>query len=378
MKKECYIFDFALERALKQISDYSMKLSTNEDSPERKVADFINFLPVLAFDGAGMERISAQDVLDITYSGTSATLLAKRWQTALLVHVDNDTLKKLKENPQAMEALRNIEGFRRLYEDIETIINKSEKIKKGKEKDKKLSEKEKRVLTEEEKEMKSLRKEIQENLLKLAARIPAFMYLTDYREQCIKDVITQIEPDLFKKVTGLNVNDFEVLCSIGLFDPEKMNQGIFGFRRYENSSLNYTGIDKHANEDIGGWDTVLTRQEYNDLYAKQQSSMTDFVDLMVTQPSEKITDKKAEKVTVKMPTPTTGDMKDMTRAEISDWEKALEQIQSGTTVFHKSFGKGTVMSFKQGMKKIQIQFSVGTKVFIFPDAFIKGFLKVED
>ena len=106
--------------------------------------------------------------------------------------------------------------------------------------------------------MKSLRKQIQENLLKLAARIPAFMYLTDYREQCIKDVITQIEPELFKKVTGLNVKDFDALCSIGLFDPEKMNQGIFGFRRYENSSLSYTGIDKHEGEKVGGWDTVLT------------------------------------------------------------------------------------------------------------------------
>ncbi len=87
-------------------------------------------------------------------------------------------------------------------------------------------------------------------MLKLAARIPAFMYLTDYREQTIKDVITQIEPELFKKVTGLSVKDFDVLCSIGLFDPEKMNQGIFGFRKYENSSLNYTGIDKHEGEAV--------------------------------------------------------------------------------------------------------------------------------
>lgn len=78
MKEECYIFDFALERALKQISDYSMKLSVSDSSPEKKVADFISFLPVLAYDGAAMNQISAQDVLDITYAGTTATLLAKR------------------------------------------------------------------------------------------------------------------------------------------------------------------------------------------------------------------------------------------------------------------------------------------------------------
>ena len=119
---------------------------------------------------------------------------------------------------------------------------------------------------------------MQENLLKLAAHIPVFMYLTDYREQTIKDVITQIEPELFKKVTGLSVKDFDILCSIGLFDPEKMNQGIFGFRKYESSSLNYTGIDKHEGEAVGGWDTVLRREEYEMLYSKQQATVTDLTD----------------------------------------------------------------------------------------------------
>ena len=119
---------------------------------------------------------------------------------------------------------------------------------------------EKKELTEDEKKAKSLRKQVQENLLKLAARIPAFMYLTDFREQTIKDVITQIEPELFQKVTGLTVKDFDVLCSIGLFDSEKMNQGIFGFRKYENSSLSYTGIDKHEGEAVGGWDTVIPKK----------------------------------------------------------------------------------------------------------------------
>ena len=378
MKKECYIFDFALERALKQISDYSMKLSVSENSPEKKVSDFISFLPVLAFDGAAMNQISAQDVLDITFSGTSATLLAKRWQTALLVHVDNDTLKKLQANPEAMEALRNIEGFRRLNEDIQTIINKSEKIKKLKSKDKKPSEKEKKTLTEEEKKMKSLRKEIQENLLKLAARIPAFMYLTDYREQCIKDVITQIEPELFKKVTGLNVSDFDTLCSIGLFDPEKMNQGIFGFRRYENSSLSYTGIDMHEGEDIGGWDTVLTKQEYDELYSKQQATMTDFVDLIVTNTTGKGEENSPEKLSVKVPIKKTENNTGMSQDEITEWEITLEKVKPGVSVSHSSFGIGTVLALKDNMKRIEVQFKSGKKIFLFPDAFIKGFLSLNN
>ena len=273
MKKECYLFDFSLERSLRQVAEYSMKLSQRDSTPEKKVSDFINFLPVLAFDGSSMNKISAQDVLDITYSGTSATLLAKRWQTALLVHVDNDTLKRLQKSPSVLEALMNIEGFRSLGKEIATIINKSENIKKAKKSNDPLSPKEITKLTEEEKEIRALRKQVQENLLKLAARIPAFMYLTDYREQCIKDVITHVEPELFTKVTGLSVNDFDMLCSIGLFDSDKMNQGIFGFRKYENSSLTYTGIDKHVGEDVGGWDTVLTRTEYQKLYDNQKITM---------------------------------------------------------------------------------------------------------
>ena len=49
----------------------------------------------------------------------------------------------------------------------------------------------------DEKEFKSKRKEIQEKLIKFATRIPVFMYLTDYREYSLEDVITQLEPKLF-------------------------------------------------------------------------------------------------------------------------------------------------------------------------------------
>ena len=92
MKRECYVFDFALDRALRQVSDYSCRLNIDEGDPEKKVADFISFLPVLAYDGSAMKAINAQDVLDIAMAGTSATLLARRWESALLVNVDNDTL----------------------------------------------------------------------------------------------------------------------------------------------------------------------------------------------------------------------------------------------------------------------------------------------
>lgn len=374
IKRECYIFDFALERALHQISDYSCRLKVDDTSPEQKVSEFIAFLPVLAFDGASMNRIDAQDILDITYAGTSATLLAKRWQTALLVHVDNDTLKKLQKNPEALDALMRIEGFRSLNTEIQTIINRSEKIKKlKKEKGDELTPAEKKELTEDEKKAKSLRKQVQENLLKLAARIPAFMYLTDYREQTIKDVITQIEPELFRKVTGLTVHDFNSLCSIGLFDSEKMNQGIFGFRKYENASLSYAGIDMHEGESIGGWDTVLRREEYEALYGKQQATMSDSVYIPAPAKHNENDDEVSMKAEIAATAVDAEDNDDDEKA----WEEILEKVAVGVVVTHKKFGDGTITWIGNDKKYLRVKFAVGEKQFIFPDAFLMNFLELK-
>lgn len=401
MKRECYVFDFALDRALRQISDYSCRLNVNEDNPEKKVAEFINFLPVLAYDGSTMKQINAQDVLDIAMAGTSATLLARRWESALLVNVDNDTLKRLMGNPEAMGALMKIEGFRSLNQDIETIINKSEHVKDAKKKgDKKLSEKEKKELTQEEKEFKSLRKQIQEKLIKFATRVPVFMYLTDYRERTLKDVITQLEPGLFKKVTGLGVKDFELLCSLGVFNASLMNDAIFKFKRYEDSSLSYTGIDKHEGMDIGGWDTVVKREEYEQLFYNQQATMeapkrserSEFIlpveeEVLKPAPAKK-REKKAKNAAAKpvvkkvetptpakpviRPAPQPKPVTPQPKAEAPkpDYEKAAV----GMTVTHKKFGKGRIVKIDSKGSTMVVAFEMGEKMLGFPSAFKMGVL----
>ncbi|MCT7507407.1 DEAD/DEAH box helicase family protein [Aliarcobacter cryaerophilus] len=267
LKQECYVFDFAPERALRQIAEYSTRLDINESNPEKQVAQFIEFLPVLAYDGSSMKQIDAAGILDIAMSGTTATLLARRWESALLVNVDNNTLAKIIKNENAMNALMNIEGFRSLNKDIETIINKSEAAKKKKKEanEKELTAKEKKELSDEEKEYKSLRKKIQEKLIKFATRIPVFMYLTDHRERSLKDIIVELEPALFKKVTGLNIKDFEILVSLGVFNGSLMNDAIYKFKRYEDSSLEYSGISKNQNEKIGLWDTLINKDDMKNL-----------------------------------------------------------------------------------------------------------------
>ena len=406
MKHECYVFDFALDRALKQISDYSCRLNVDESNPEKKVAEFINFLPVLAYDGSSMKQINAQDILDIAMAGTSATLLAKRWESALLVNVDNETLARLMANKEAMEALMRIEGFRSLNADIETIINKSEAVKKAKKDGTgELTPKEKKELTDDEKEYKSMRKQIQEKLIKFATRIPIFMYLTDYRERSLKDVITQLEPGLFKKVTGLDVKDFELLVSLNVFNGSLMNDAIFKFKRYEDSSLSYTGIDKHAGEDIGGWDTVVKRSEYEALFYNQQYTMEAAADYVVDMPDEPVTAVSDEEDEEEVPviakaresvtypkrarkTPVTPPVPDFVTASFGikspiapepakkDVKPTVDTsgVAIGVTVQHKAFGAGKVIELSGGL--ITVAFEQGQKRFEFPSAFENGFLKV--
>jgi hypothetical protein len=261
LKPVCFVFDFAPTRALRQLSEYGIGLSPNESNPENAVRDLVAFLPVLAFDGANMTQIDAGGILDIAMAGTSATLLARKWESALLVNVDNGTLRRILDNPEAMAAVERIEGWRALGDNIvETIINKSEKVKalKTKAKDGELSDKEKKELSFEEKEYKSKRKLVQEKLIKFATRIPVFMYLTDFRENTLQDVITKLEPDLFLTVTGLTVQDFHLLVQLKVFNTEQMNQAVFAFRRYEDASLCYTGIESHVGlSHYGLYDTVV-------------------------------------------------------------------------------------------------------------------------
>ncbi|HRX87840.1 MAG TPA: GIY-YIG nuclease family protein [Steroidobacteraceae bacterium] len=264
LKPVCFVFDFAPTRALRQLSEYGIGLSPNEPNPENAVKDLVSFLPVLAYDGANMTQIDAGGILDIAMAGTSATLLARKWESALLVNVDNETLRRILDNEEAMAAVERIEGWRNLGDNIiETIINKSEKIKdlKKKEKDGKLTDKQKKELTAEEREYKSKRKLVQEKLIKFATRIPAFMYLTDFRENTLQDVITKLEPDLFLAVTGLTVKDFHLLVRLKVFNTEQMNQAVFAFRRYEDASLRYTGIESHEGlTHYGLYDTVVARE----------------------------------------------------------------------------------------------------------------------
>ena len=359
LKPLCYVFDFAPNRALRQVAEYSCRLSVNEQNPEQKVAEFIHFLPILAYDGSSMKQIDAAGILDMAMSGTTATLLARRWESALLVNVDNATLGRLLASPEAMQALMNIEAFRGLNSDIETIINKSEAVKKTKkERGEDLTPKEKKELTAEEKEYKAKRKAIQEKLIKFATRIPVFMYLTDFREYTLNDVIHQLEPELFRKVTGLTLQDFDLLVSLGIFNRELMNDAVYKFKRYEDSSLIYTGINTHEGENVGGFDTVISEQTY-----KNQIQVADLSPAPVFAPASADT---ADSDT----TASEGIASETDKAKQAAADAPWLSLAANDKVIHKTFGEGTIVSIDD--KYIKIRFGNQEKKFYFPASFEQG------
>ena len=383
IKKECYVFDFSLDRALKQISDYATKLDIKETNPEKKVDDFIKFLPVLAYQDGKMQEIDAGQILDIAMSGTTATLLARRWESAILVNVDNATLQRLLNSEKAMEILGKIEAFRNLRKDITTVITKSEDVKKVKKEKDHLTKKEKKKISEEEKEYKSKRKEIQEKLIKFATRVPVFMYLTDFREYSLEDVITKLEPSLFKKVTGLEVEDFNLLVTLGIFNKPIMDQAVYYFKRYEDASLSYSGINKHEGEKVGLFDTVLSDYEYKHLYELQQESllmnkkikdpMKVFGNAVMDSNKKSIDEFKNEaKEEIQE---SEDNIKTIFKNEIHEFN--IEDIEIGARVYHKAFGYGEITRIEADLIYVKFKDFKQEKSFLSPACFENGFLKMD-
>lgn len=259
LKEKCYVFDFAPNRTLTLLTEYISKLDNDHSkSIVQKVDEFINFLPVLQFEDGVLRPVSATEIVDFVDSGTTSTMLARKWQSASLFYLSTENLKNVLDNPLAMEAIRKIEGWRKFGDTnpIEELVTRSDKIKglRTKKKDGAISDDEKKELTAEEKEYRNRKKEILEKLQKFITRIPLFMYMSDYREETLYDVIEKFESELFERVTGLTLNDFNILVSTGIFNAEKIDKAVLFFRRYEDSSLTYLGIDKNStkrNETIG-------------------------------------------------------------------------------------------------------------------------------
>ena len=205
--------------------------STGETTPERRIGQLLNYLPIYAFSGGAMTQLDASEVLDWATAGVGATALAQRWNSPLLVDVNERTLSALLDHPALLEALAQIEDFRASSDGAEQVVTSTKLLKKAK------REQGGKLDTEQKKRAVGDRQEAQGDSREAAeapgAKIPVFMYVTDFREEALKDVIESLDTALFERVTGLTVDDFELLNNLGLFNAQHMNAAIYQFKVFE-------------------------------------------------------------------------------------------------------------------------------------------------
>ncbi|WP_445159781.1 DEAD/DEAH box helicase [Mycobacterium sp. Dal123C01] len=256
-KETVYVFEFDPNRALSLVAEYGMRLGALGDiTPKDAVGQLLNYLPIFAFAGGAMTRLDAAEVLNWATAGVGATALAQRWNSPVLVNINEHTLAALLGQQSLLDALEQIEDFRNLAQTAQQVVTSSKLLKQVKRAQGGNLTRQQR---QEQTETAKRRKEIREKLQKLLAKIPVFMYVTDFREQALKDIIFGADSALFERVTGITVDDFELLNSIGVFNPIHMHSAIYQFKAFEDSSLQYANEPGAAVEKrpIGLWDKVL-------------------------------------------------------------------------------------------------------------------------
>lgn len=261
LKEPVFVFEFDPNRALTLVAEYGMRLGALGDtSPQEAIAQLLNYLPIFTFAGGAMTELDAKAVLDWATTGIGATALAQRWNSPLLVNINEHTLTALLDHPDLLAALEKIEDFRNLAQTAQQVITSSKMLKQAKrENDGSLSKEQKK----EQSETAKRRAEIRKKLQKLLAKIPVFMYVTQIREMALKDIILGVDGPLFERVTGLTVDDFRLLNQIGVFNPIHMNAAIYQFKAFEDASLEYAAEPgaQHERKPIGLWDNVMQPDE---------------------------------------------------------------------------------------------------------------------
>lgn len=259
-KDTCFVFDFDPNRALTLVYLYGTKLAggSTKTAPADVIRELIEFLPIFAFDGGRMDPVDVDAVMDWGTAGAGAAMLAKRWGSPRLIDLSEAVLTKLLADTDLVERLEQMEDFRTLRSDATKIIAHSQKVREGRK-----AKGDGGADDPEDPELRAARKAKREQmitlrskLLKFVQAVPVFMYLTDFREEALVDVIESLDTQLFERVTGLTLDDFHKLADVGVFHPAHMNEAIWQFRLFERASLDYLGttLDDPEGHRIGLWD----------------------------------------------------------------------------------------------------------------------------
>jgi hypothetical protein len=279
LKHDCYVFDFDPQRSLRLVAQLATHIaSARQQTPERQVADFTEFLPIFCYNGGTMQAVDAAEILQIAESGLSSSMMVKKWKSARLVTLDGPAFEALLQDEELIEALKDLEQFRNNNVDIEgtarLVISSNEALKKAKQAKHKPTQED----DEEAKKARKAKQELREALVGFLQRIPAFMYVTDAREAALLDVIREQEGRRFERTTGLSLAMFERLEKTGILNSRVIDAAIISFRQYENGSLAYAGNEKDRSGLLGGMYKTLSPEEQEELLAENRST----ADLLIT------------------------------------------------------------------------------------------------
>jgi len=205
VKEECFVFDFAPDRTLKVIAEtakISAKAGKTTGEDRKIMGEFLNFCPIIAFDGSRMTNYDVNGMLEqlkkvyierVVNNGFEDTHLYNRDQLMQLDDVEVEEfngLKKVIGSTKAIPKSKDIEinkqGF--TEEDYEQIEQAQKKKKKE------LSPEDNELL-ERYKEQKKMRDTAVSILRGISIRMPLLIYGAD-----VKNEETEISIDNFTEL----------------------------------------------------------------------------------------------------------------------------------------------------------------------------------
>lgn len=296
VKEECFVFDFAPDRTLKVIAEtakISSKAGKTTSDDRKAVGDFINFCPIIAYEGSKMIAYDVPNMLQQLKKVYVERVVRNGFEDGYLYNDDLMRLDSLelqeftklkgiigstKAMPNSGKIDVNQQGF--TNEEYEQL----EKAEKKKRERKPLTEEEKRLL--EEKAEKRKNRDTAVSILRgISIRMPLMIYgadLTDEEQEITLDNFTSLIDDgswdefMPKGVTKEIFEQFkkyydpEVFCSAGkriramakaadALDVEERIERITAiFNTFRNPDKEtvltpWRVVNMHLGDCVGGW-----------------------------------------------------------------------------------------------------------------------------
>lgn len=189
VKEECFVFDFAPDRTLKVIAEtakVSAKAGKTSDSDRNVMGEFLNFCPIIAFDGSRMKDYDVNGMLEqlkkvyierVVNNGFEDGHLYNRDQLMQLDDVEVEEfngLKKVIGSTKAMPKSKDIEVNKQGFTEEDY-----EKIEQAQKKKKKELSSEEKALLDKYKEQKKMRDTAISILRGISIRMPLLIYGAD-------------------------------------------------------------------------------------------------------------------------------------------------------------------------------------------------------